>query len=346
MAEKAEGQLTSAERFRRILSFNPQIDRSPVIEWASWWDQTIDRWHGEGLPKEKCSVEDIADYFGLDPLHQVWFSVRRPGCPQPKTFGGAIMEGEDGYRDLKEHFLYGEDMLEKLDHSLAEHEKRAASRGEAQWLTLEGFFWFPRTLFGIEKHLYAFYDEPELMHRINRDLCDYYKKVLPIIFRNMHPQFMTFAEDMSYNHGPMLSEEMYDEFMLPYYRELIPEIQAHGVRVFIDTDGFVEPLIPWFLRAGIEGVLPLERMAGVDVNRIRQNYPHFLMIGGYDKTVMHRGEAAMRAEFERLLPVIRSGGYIVGVDHQTPPDVTIENYRIYLRLLREYAVQAGADLCG
>lgn len=63
-------------------------------------------------------------------------------------------------------------------------------------------------------------------------------------------------------------------------------------------------------------------MAGVDVNRIREQYPSLLMIGGFDKTVMHRGEEAMRAEFEPdPAQAIRSGGYIPSVDHQTPPDV-------------------------
>ena len=65
------------------------------------------------------------------------------------------------------------------------------------------------------------------------------------------------------------------------------------------------------------------------------------MIGGFDKTVMHRGEEAMRAEFERILPAIRSGGYIPSVDHQTPPDVSMDNYRIYMRLLREYSEKIG-----
>ncbi len=55
---------------------------------------------------------------------------------------------------------------------------------------------------------------------------------------------------------------------------------------------------------------------------------------------MHKGEAAMRAEFERVLPVIRSGGYIPGVDHQTPPDVTLEDYRVFMRLLWEYSRKA------
>ena len=43
----------------------------------------------------------------------------------------------------------------------------------------------------------------------------------------------------------------------------------------------------------------------------------------------------MRAEFARILPAVRAGGYIPAVDHQTPPDVTMENYRIFVRLLRE-----------
>jgi hypothetical protein len=78
----------------------------------------------------------------------------------------------------------------------------------------------------------------------------------------------------------------------------------------------------------------------VDVNRIRQDHPHWKMIGAFDKTVMHRGEEPMRAEFERLMPVMRSARYIPSVDHQTPPGVSMEDYRLYLRLLREYAAKA------
>jgi hypothetical protein len=51
---------------------------------------------------------------------------------------------------------------------------------------------------------------------------------------------------------------------------------------------------------------------------------------------MHLGEAAMRAEFERLVPIMRTGGCIPSVDHQTPPAVSIDDYRLYLRLLDEY----------
>jgi uroporphyrinogen-III decarboxylase len=145
---------------------------------------------------------------------------------------------------------------------------------------------------------------------------------------------------MSYNHGPMLSKALFDEFMLPYYRRVVPHIEKHGVKVLIDSDGDITAMVPWLIEAGIDGVYPLERQAGVDLNRIRAEYPRFLMMGGYDKMTMSKGEEAMRAEFERLLPVMRSGGYIPSVDHQTPPGVSLENYRIYIGLFKEYAEKA------
>ena len=60
------------------------------------------------------------------------------------------------------------------------------------------------------------------------------------------------------------------------------------------------------------------------------------MIGNFDKLVMNRGEAAVRAEFERLRPLMLGGGFIPSVDHQTPPGVSLPEYKQYLRILREY----------
>jgi hypothetical protein len=31
------------------------------------------------------------------------------------------------------------------------------------------------------------------------------------------------------------------------------------------------------------------------------------------------------------------------VDHQTPPAVSLEQYRVYLKLLKEYTADAGAE---
>ncbi len=330
--------MTNRERVQAVLA-GEKPDRLPMLEWATWWDQTIYRWIGEGMPSKCIDSHECFAYHGLDDIWQFWPNHRAPAFPAPTGFGHAIMTDEADYNSLRK-LMFSEDRIQETMEAI-KAVKPQHDRGDFPiWYTLEGFFWFPRTLFGIEAHLYAFYDYPELMHRMNQDQADFSIRFLEALYKVLTPEFMTFAEDMSYNHGPMLSEDCYDEFMLPYYQQLIPYIKERGTKVLIDTDGNVEPLIPWFQEAGIEGVLPLERQAGVDVNRIQEQYPEWIMIGGYDKTIMHQGEEAMRAEFERILPAMRSGRYIPSVDHQTPPDVSLEHYRIYLKLLQEYATLA------
>ncbi len=327
--------MNSAERFKASLSFSGEADRLPVVEWATWWNKTIDEWKTQGFPDEITGVDDISTFLGLDKLHQFWFAIREEGCPVPSYHGGPVIFDEESYFKAK-RYLFTDALLDKAYRDVKRFVDDPVNEGYAVWYTLEGFFWFPRTMFGIENHLFAFFDQPELMLQMNRDLCDFNRKLIDVVNSLTTPAFMTFAEDLSYNLGPMLSKEQYDTFILPFYKELSPLIKSSGTKVIIDTDGFVEPLIPWFLEGGVEGILPLERMAGVDVNRIRKDFPDLLMIGGFDKTVMHLGEEAMRGEFERIRPAIESGGYIPSVDHQTPPGVTLENYRIYMKLLLEY----------
>ncbi len=331
--------MTIRERYTKALRFEP-VDRMPMMEWAIWWDETIERWQAQGLviPEEPPlkQGEALQRYFGLDLHIQHWIPLLSKETPKPAFHGAAIVDGEAAYERILPT-LFREDLLDMERLLTMEAYQR---RGEAvTWITLEGFFWGPRTLLGIEPHLFAFYDEPALMHRICQDIADYHLRVLDRLFSVHIPDFMTFAEDMSYNNGPMISEALFDEFMLPYYRQVIPALKEKGVRVLVDSDGDITRAVPWFQRAGIEGILPLERQAGVDIGRLREAYPNFLFIGHYDKMCMPHGEAAMRAEFERLLPTMAKGGFIASVDHQTPPGVTLEQYRVFLSLFREYAMR-------
>ena len=52
-------------------------------------------------------------------------------------------------------------------------------------------------------------------------------------------------------------------------------------------------------------------------------------------------EEALRAEFERLLPTAEKGGFIISVDHQTPPSVSYDDYKLFMSLFREYSEKAG-----
>jgi hypothetical protein len=324
--------MNHVERFRAVMSFRP-VDRLPQWEWAMWWDKTIARWKTEGLPRELTGIFEISQYFGLDPYQQFWFSTTAPTIEAEQHHVEGVVANMDDYHRIKPG-LYP-------DHSEAIRGMAPwaglQKNGEAVvWITLEGFFWFPRTLLGFERLMYAYYDQPELIHRINQDLLDFNLSLLDKIAAVCSPTFMTLAEDMSYNNGPMISQGVFEEFLAPYYRKLLDRAKELEILTIVDTDGDVTLLAPWLESVGAAGVLPLERQAGVDGMALRRRFPQFRMIGHFDKMVMNKGEGAIRAEFERLLPLMKCGGFIPSVDHQTPPGVSLEQYRQYLRLLAEY----------
>ncbi len=326
--------MNHVERFRAVMAFQP-VDRWPRWEWAMWWDQTIDRWHGEGLPPELKfhQVFEIAQHFGLDPYQQFWFSTTDPTIEATQHHVEGIVANMDDYLRLRPQLFPDHGPAIEAMRPWAARQQRGAA---VVWCTFEGFFWFARTLMGFNQLMLAFYDQPELIHRINQDLLDFNVRLLAHLSRACVPTFLTLAEDMSYNHGPMISKKVFDGFVAPYYRQLVPRLSELDILPFVDTDGDVTLLVPWLEEAGVAGVLPLERQAGVDGATLRQRFPKVRLVGHFDKMTMNQGEAAMRREFERLVPLMRSGGFIPSVDHQTPPGVSLDQYRCYLRLLKEY----------
>lgn len=210
-------------------------------------------------------------------------------------------------------------------------------------LNIEGFFWTPRELIGIEPHMYAFYDDPELIHDMNEYILKIYLEKLTKVLDIIPADVLYIMEDLSGKNGPMISPCLFDEFVGSYYKRLIPVLKKKGVgNVFVDTDGDFKKLIPNFIDAGVEGFLPMDVNAGMDIVAVRQEYPKLKFIGAFNKLEIAKGKEAIDQEFERLMPVIRQGGYIPGADHQVAPSTSLENYKYYISQLKEAMREAGA----
>lgn len=330
-------EMKACERFRAVLEGKPN-DRSPMIEWAPWWNLTLNNWRKEGLPEGIEANWDIQRHFGQDINLQYVFSPFTVDTPFSKLHGQGMLKNESDYEKILPT-LFPEPFI---SDEIVKTFTYMRDKGEAiTWFTVFGYFWLPRDLFGIEDHLYSFYDEPELYKRICGDNHSWLKKVFEYAANRMKFDFMTFAEDMSYNNGPMISESQFDEFILPNMQHDTKLLKSLDIHPIVDSDGDITNAVDWYCRAGAEGMLPLERQAGVDVSIYIDKHPDLTFIGHFDKMVMDKGEEAIRTEFERLLPSAQRGKLIMSVDHQTPPAVSYDDYLIYMRLFSEYAVKAA-----
>jgi len=204
---------------------------------------------------------------------------------------------------------------------------------------MPGFFAMGRQLMGTVKLLTSFYRTPELVH----DMMDFWTDFLIEASRQAveglksRIDYVTIHEDMSYKGGPHISPKLFREFMLPGYKKVTSFLKSNGINViFVDTDGDFRPLIEILLEGGVNGVLPNEVTAGIDVVTLRKKYgKRLLFIGNIDKMALIEGKAALEREVNSKIPSMKEvGGCIPSLDHEVPPEVSYENYVHYVNFVK------------
>ena len=201
------------------------------------------------------------------------------------------------------------------------------------WADREGGFFGPlRNLFGLERLSLLLYDDMPFIEEVLDAKVSCMIRIIDKIMEYTDFDYFVFWEDMSYKNGPLMAPSMFGEYLVPRYRKVTDHLRSKGIDIiFVDSDGDVRLLVPLWLKAGVNGVLPFEVQAGMDVNWFRKEYGNdLLMFGGFNKNVLAKGPAEIDDELKRIAPCVEKGGYIPWPDHSIPPNVSFENFLHYM----------------
>jgi hypothetical protein len=357
--------MNQRERFLRTMRFQSP-DRAPL--WFPWlYASTVRRWRAEGLPAD-ARLEQL---FGCDtfldvdlccgfspPLEQRVLAQDERFTVKTDVTGATVRVFRDD-PDESMPFFVSRAVSDRKSYERLRDRLRlnAGSRFPADWATRcrlwehrsvplrfwgngqsrreAGFFGPLRDLMGLKALLYALYNEPGFVERMMDDRAELLLEILAKVLDDAEVDFFVFWEDMACNTGPLISPEMFRKFLVPRYRKVTDLLRSRGVDVIIvDSDGDIRELIPLWLEAGVNGMLPFEVTAGMDVVALRRQYGRdLLMIGGVDKKELVKGPRSIDAEIERIRPVLSTGGYIPFPDHIVPHDTALGNLLHYLERL-------------
>jgi len=206
-------------------------------------------------------------------------------------------------------------------------------------MTACGAFGHPRNLLGYENLSLALYDDPALIREILENWLALYKRILELVCAKIDVDCFLIWEDMCYKRGPLISPRQFRAFLSPYYAELVAFARDRGVRsIWVDTDGDLLSLIPLFIEAGVDTLMPFEVQAGMDIVQIREQYGDaFAIVGGIDKRALAGDREGIKREVDRVMPFfIESGRFIPCLDHTVPPNVPLDSFRYYLECVRSY----------
>lgn len=90
------------------------------------------------------------------------------------------------------------------------------------------------------------------------------------------------GDDLAFKTGPLLSPDWFEQH---YYKRLGSICDAYhrqGISVLFHSDGNLNSLLDGLVEAGIDGLNPIEILAGMDVGDIHRRYPHLFLAGGID----------------------------------------------------------------
>lgn len=345
-------------------------DRSPFWDLFGAWEETIERWKNEGydgrdtfntdrmiqinncfdpIPRfEKKIVQENDRYriFVNEEGILMKEMVGREKSSMPQFLRFPVETHEDFCSFWQERMK--PDLSLRIGPDWKKKLRDAGTKDVPFFITADrwtGFFGPLRNLVGVERLCMLFHDNPAFVEEMMDAVLEHTIAIMKQILEVVHVDIFILWEDMAYHSGPLISPLMVRRFMLPRYRKLVDFVKNYKEAVSfvaLDSDGNIDSLIPIWLDAGIDIVYPFEVQAGMDVVALRKKYGKSLrMWGGFDKKIVARGKREIDAEAKRLAPLVEEGGYICGMDHAAPPDISFENFTHFMRIMERIARPYG-----
>jgi len=360
--------VTHRERLLRTLRFQP-VDRVPDYEFGAW-EQTIARWHKEGLPEDYTGVwEAIPEYFHTD---KGWLDLglnvgllpgferkvleekgdhiiiqdgngaicemMRPelGASIPKYLRYAIETRKDWERIQDERL--DPRAPGRIPANLEELCRKSWDSENPVSIWCGSLYGWLRNWMGVENLSLAIYDDPKWVEEMMEHLTVLKLSVLEKVAGKAKVDLGTWWEDMCFRSGPLLSPKHFAQWMVPRYKRVTDFLKQECSCEFhmVDCDGNIHALVPLWLEGGINVMFPLE-VAHTDAYKISAEFGTKVALRGYfDKRALIAGKEAIDKEFDRITPLFKKGGFIPHTDHLVPPDVSWENYCYYRKKKCEF----------
>lgn len=358
--------MTSQERFYNCFHFLP-VDHVVDMEFG-YWDEVHLLWEKEGLPHGLDTNEKLEMYFGLEERYRPPVNILLQ--PEFEIEEAGVRDGyryfydndhvfcrvpADGLTTMPEHLEYplksrkdwenifkprlNPDTPGRYPENLAGHMDDVLAKNFMPWLYVGSLFGRLRNFIGFQDICYMIYDDPALVDEIIQHMadltCEILERTLPLVKGKI--LIGHFWEDICFNTGSMISPDYFGKHVVPRYKQIVDILKKNGIDiVIVDCDGWIGPLVEGWLEAGVNIMFPLERAGGSDPVKLREQYGRdILLLGGVDKRDIALGGDEIVRALEYLAPLVEEGGFIPHCDHRCPSDVSLENYRFYLKKKRE-----------
>jgi uroporphyrinogen decarboxylase len=187
----------------------------------------------------------------------------------------------------------------------------------------------PTLVRGLENALMDLYENPEYIKYMSRLFTDFYLEEYRRAWEESGGSIDMFVvySDVGSQRGPLISLDMFDEFVVPYLTEMAELIHHFGAKLLFHSCGDVSSFIPAMIKTGVDILDPVQP---VNENMFPENLARFkdgiCFHGGIDlqKFLINASAEEIREKAHYYYRIL-GPGYILGPTHYFQPDVPSEN---------------------
>jgi uroporphyrinogen decarboxylase len=197
------------------------------------------------------------------------------------------------------------------------------------WCQRAEFMWSAE-LCKLEDFLVFMIDDPKLAHGVLDMVNDF---AIALVRRAIRAgaEVIMLGDDIAYRTAPMVSPPMYDEFIRPRLARIVEVIHDEGALAVKHSDGNLWPILDMIVSTGIDGINPLEPIAGMDIGRVKEKYgDRVCLLGNIDcGDLLSWGSVddVKRVVRDTIRQAAPGGGYIVMSSNTIHSSVNPDNYR-------------------
>ena len=161
--------------------------------------------------------------------------------------------------------------------------------------------------------------------------------------QDVNPEFIYLSEPISNNNGPLISPDMFQEFMIPVYERIVATARDLGCdNILLSTYGDTSLLFPVLIEAGISMLWISEaaEVPALDYRQIRSEFGSDLgLIGGIPLSILRSGSPdVIRNTLEEIVPpLLQSGRYVPLAGGRVREEIPWSVYESYREVLAERA---------
>lgn len=199
-------------------------------------------------------------------------------------------------------------------------------------------------LLGMENMYLKMYTAPELVEAVMRHLVDYYHAVSVRIFEAVGRDIDIFfiGNDFGSTTGPLLSEELFRQFIQSHLKRLIDLGHDFGLKVMMHCCGGVAQLIPLMIEIRLDALHAVQpNCKGMDLRTLKANFGEKILFNGCidSQHVLIDGTPDfVREKTVEVLDIMSpGGGYVAGASHDSILEETpLENVLTMFDTVAEY----------